>query len=110
MRISPRRGNSIESYHSSPLKRSVANDQEVQRQITRSPSQKFEHRQNSNRKSQAPCLDRVEQNELANTFKEIIFIERDIESAKIDLALKSDFNLVDGFRIFDTRGLGFITS
>lgn len=40
----------------------------------------------------------------------MIFIERDIESAKIDLALKSDFNLVDGFRVFDTRGLGFISS
>lgn len=42
--------------------------------------------------------------------KEVIFVERDIESAKIDLALKSDFNLVDAFRIFDMRGLGFITS
>jgi Ca2+-binding EF-hand superfamily protein len=42
--------------------------------------------------------------------KEIIFIERDIESAKIDLALKSDFNLVDAFRLFDMRGFGAITS
>jgi Ca2+-binding EF-hand superfamily protein len=26
---------------------------------------------------------------------------RDVESAKIDLALKSDFNLKDAFRLFD---------
>ena len=37
-------------------------------------------------------------------------MERDIESAKIDLALKSDFNLGDAFRLFDMRGIGSITS
>lgn len=116
MRLSPRRGNSLESYKTSPLKRSIPNDQEIKKQITRSPSQKFEPRQQLSTKkyeklvTNLSCLDRVEQNELANTFKEIIFIERDIESAKIDLALKSDFNLVDGFRIFDMRGYGFVAS
>lgn len=29
--------------------------------------------------------------------------ERDLEQHKIELALKSDFNLVDAFRMFDTR-------
>ncbi len=43
----------------------------------------------------------IEQSELANYLKQMIFIERDIESAKIDLSLKADFNLVDSFRIFD---------
>ena len=47
---------------------------------------------------------------LANALKEIIFIQRDIESAKIDLALKQDFNLFDAFRIFDTKNTGSITS
>jgi len=45
MRLSPRRGNSLESYKTSPLKRSIPNDQEIKKQITRSPSQKFEPRQ-----------------------------------------------------------------
>lgn len=45
----------------------------------------------------------MEQNELANCLKSIVFIERDIESTKIDLALKSDFNLIDAFRLFDMK-------
>jgi len=38
-----------------------------------------------------------------------MFIERDIEAAKIDLALKSDFNLVDAFKLFDIKSLGGIS-
>jgi hypothetical protein len=59
-----------------------------------------------------PCgsrFDRVEQAELAQLFKDIVFLEREIESAKIELALKSDFNLLDCFRMFDIHGRGFIT-
>jgi len=41
--------------------------------------------------------------------KEIVFIEREVESAKIDLALKTDFNLVDAFRLFDSKHLRYIT-
>lgn len=36
-------------------------------------------------------------------------IERDIEAAKIDLALKPDFNLVDAFKLFDIKSLGGIS-
>lgn len=39
--------------------------------------------------------------DLVNLLKEIIFLEREVESSKIDLALKSDFNLKDAFRLFD---------
>jgi hypothetical protein len=48
-------------------------------------------------------LDRSEQGELINVLREIVFLEREVESAKIDLALKSDFNLKDAFRMFDSR-------
>lgn len=41
--------------------------------------------------------------------KDIIYVERDLESAKIDLALKKDFNLFDAFRMFDTKAIGHIT-
>jgi hypothetical protein len=38
--------------------------------------------------------------------KEIIFMERELESAKIELSLKPDFNLLDAFKIveIDNRG------
>lgn len=38
-----------------------------------------------------------------------MFIERDIEAAKIDIALKPDFNLVDCFKLFDIKSLGGIS-
>lgn len=39
----------------------------------------------------------------------MIFICKDLESIKIDLALKHDFNLHDAFFLFDTQDLGCIT-
>mmetsp|Transcript_21114 Transcript_21114/g.3427 ORF Transcript_21114/g.3427 Transcript_21114/m.3427 type:complete len:89 (+) Transcript_21114:1316-1582(+) len=48
--------------------------------------------------------------ELTNTFKEQINLDRDLEKAKIDLALRSDFNLDDAFKIFDAVGRGYITA
>jgi hypothetical protein len=41
--------------------------------------------------------------------KDNIFLERELESAKIEAALKPDFNLLDAFKIFDTRGTGNIS-
>lgn len=55
-------------------------------------------------------IDRTEQAELAQALKEIIFLERELESSKIDLALKSDFNLMDAFRLFDSRGYNFLSA
>lgn len=37
-------------------------------------------------------------------------MERDLEAAKIDLALKSDFNLMDAFRLFDSRCFNAISA
>jgi hypothetical protein len=54
-------------------------------------------------------FDRIEQSELANCLKSIVFIERDIEAAKINLALKPDFNMMDAFRMFDIKALGSIS-
>ncbi len=42
--------------------------------------------------------------------KDSIFLERELESSKIELALKPDFNLLDGFKLLDTQGKGFLTS
>jgi Ca2+-binding EF-hand superfamily protein len=39
----------------------------------------------------------------------MLFLEKEIESAKINLSLKHDFNLVDAFAIFDLQRVGCIT-
>ena len=64
----------------------------------------------SDRQVEEINFDRVEQGELGNALKEIIFLERDLESAKIELALKSDFNLLDAFRMLDFRAHGSFTA
>ena len=56
-----------------------------------------------------PCLfPKHEQADLAHSLKQIIFICKDLESFRIDLALKHDFNLQDAFHLFDTADLGCI--
>lgn len=41
--------------------------------------------------------------------KEIIFMERELEAAKIELSLKPDFNLLDGFKMLDPQSKGYLT-
>lgn len=54
-------------------------------------------------------IDRVELEEFIKALKEIIFAEREVESTKIELALKSDFNIIDAFKMLDSRGSGALT-
>lgn len=54
-------------------------------------------------------FDRLEESEVAKIFKDIIFLERELESAKIELALKPDFNLLDSFKLLDPNSKGFVT-
>ena len=51
-------------------------------------------------------LDGKETENLIRELKEIIYAERLVESSKIELALKSDFNLLDCFRLFDVQSRG----
>ena len=53
--------------------------------------------------------DRIEQAEFAKVIKDNIFLERELEGCKIEAALKSDFNLLDAFKVFDTRGSGNVS-
>lgn len=53
--------------------------------------------------------DRVEQSEFSKVLKDNIFLERELESQRIELALKTDFNLLDAFKIFDTKGVGNVS-
>lgn len=52
----------------------------------------------------------IEKGEIAKVFKDTIFLERELESAKIELCLKPDFNLGDTFKLLDVRNRGYITS
>lgn len=47
-----------------------------------------------------------EEDEIARAFKEFISIDKDIEGQKCLLALKSDFNLEDSYKMFDIENKG----
>ncbi len=47
---------------------------------------------------------------LLKVLREMVYLEREVEVAKEDLALKSDFNLFDAFRVFDKEGAGTISA
>lgn len=63
----------------------------------------------SQTKTSGPRCDRIELEEFVRALKDIVFAEREVESAKIELALKSDFNIVDAFKQLDQRGIGAIS-
>jgi hypothetical protein len=48
--------------------------------------------------------DRVEQQEFSKVLKDNIFLERELETQRIEMSLKTDFNLLDAYKIFDTKG------
>lgn len=42
-------------------------------------------------------------------FKVQLELEKRLERAKVDLSLRTDFNLIDSFRIFDSHGKGWVS-
>jgi Ca2+-binding EF-hand superfamily protein len=42
--------------------------------------------------------------------KEIISVEREIEAAKLSLSVRTDFNSMDAFRMFDINGKGWVNT
>ena len=38
-----------------------------------------------------------------------MYLEKEIENAKINLAMRPDFNLFDAFKIFDQYNIGYFT-
>ena len=48
-----------------------------------------------------PLLPTADEDELIQSLREQCSLEREIESGKISLANKCDFNLFDAFNIFD---------
>lgn len=56
-----------------------------------------------------PSLCSSKEYDLVKGLYDIIREERDLESAKINLAKRPDFNLSDAFKIFDTSSRGYVT-
>jgi Ca2+-binding EF-hand superfamily protein len=48
--------------------------------------------------------------QLVSVLKEAIDNDKEIERAKSDLALRSDFSLIDAFRLFDVQEKGYLTT
>lgn len=46
---------------------------------------------------------------MVELIREQLELEKRLERIKIDLTLRTDFNLIDAFRIFDENGKGWIT-
>ena len=57
-----------------------------------------------------PILHLHEEDQLVNSFRDIISLERELESTKVSLTNKPDFNLHDAFRIFDVDFRGHVTT
>ena len=51
-----------------------------------------------------------EEEYLAIALKNQLDLDKELEKIRDDLAVKTDFNLMDAFRFFDSNGKGFITS
>ena len=98
-RRSPSRSSPVR--HSSPLRRSET-----------SPSRNGNsfHNETSMRSSfnRSSPLTAGEESELVNIFFQQINLERDLNAAKKDVALCSDFNLLDCFQMFDLKDLGYV--
>ncbi len=48
--------------------------------------------------------------EVVNIFREQMEMERTMERIKTDLSLRTDFNLIDGFRFFDSDGKSWVAA
>ena len=48
--------------------------------------------------------------ELSRTLKQLIYLDKETELKKQELALRGDFNLIDAFRFFDIEGRGGCSS
>ena len=59
--------------------------------------------------SRKPILRLNDEDELVHALKELCNLEQELETAKVNLAHKSDFNLYDAFNIFDQPRYGSIS-
>ena len=61
------------------------------------------------RRSPIKTMRNNEELKLIQSLKEQVYIDREIEQARKELALKNDFNLLDGFRVIDQESKSYIS-
>ena len=115
-RRSPSRGSPVR--HSSPLRRSenspsrngnsFHNESSMRSSFNRSSPIQNETSMRSSFNRSSP-LTAGEESELVNIFFQQINLERDLNGAKKEVALCSDFNLLDCFQMFDLNDLGYVS-
>ena len=59
--------------------------------------------------SRKPVLRLTDEDELVHALKEVCNLEQELETSKINLANKSDFNMFDAYNIFDVTRIGNIS-
>ena len=98
-RRSPTRGSPLR--HSSPLRRTGSPSRTSNSFLqAESPSRSF---------VRTSPLTVGEESELVSIFFQQINLDRDLNDAKKDLALCSDFNLLDAFQMFDLNDIGYVS-
>jgi Ca2+-binding EF-hand superfamily protein len=60
--------------------------------------------------SRKPVLRMYDEDQLVHALKDLCNLEQELETAKIQLAMKSDFNISDSFGIFDTNRNGQVST
>jgi len=97
IRSSPVRYSPVRQSHCSPVRSSPVRSSPVRYSPVRvSPVRR-------------PILHLHEEDQLVNGLRDFIALERELESSKVALTLKPDFNLHDAFRIFDQGHYGAIS-
>eukprot|EP01016_Furgasonia_blochmanni_P006640 TRINITY_DN1266_c0_g1_i1.p1 TRINITY_DN1266_c0_g1~~TRINITY_DN1266_c0_g1_i1.p1 ORF type:complete len:641 (+),score=294.82 TRINITY_DN1266_c0_g1_i1:66-1988(+) len=92
----------------SPSRRIIREELSPSRRIVREEVVTTTTRLSPSRRSYSP-LRGTDEEELVVALKQQIDLDKQIESAKVDLALRSDFNLQDAFRYFDVSNRNAIT-
>lgn len=64
----------------------------------------------SDMQAQIESDNQIYERQMVEVFRQQLELERMLEKAKVDLTLRTDFNLIDAFRVFDTQGKGWISA
>mmetsp|Transcript_7207 Transcript_7207/g.13232 ORF Transcript_7207/g.13232 Transcript_7207/m.13232 type:complete len:379 (-) Transcript_7207:37-1173(-) len=107
LRESTRLRSSTPSRLTTPLKSSASYRLSPEKETRLTPSRSLT---SSVRSSLSHSLNEYDEVELVTTFQEQINLARELEEAKIELALRSDFTLEDAFGMFDLEDLGYVTT
>jgi Ca2+-binding EF-hand superfamily protein len=103
------RESKLDSSYSSPYTKSYVSPKKLHVTMLDEPAPVIKKLEYNQTESLIPSKQLQVGSELAFAMQEQIGYERRFERAKEELALQSDFNLMDGFQLFDYSKKGYIT-